>query len=286
VNPIQPAYGGGADDAFVAKINPTGSSLVYSTYYGGPQLDTGNAIAVDAGGNAYVTGVSYTNFCNRTSCAYYDFVNKINPTGSALVYHGTSGFNYTEGKGIAVDSAGNAYLVGLNGGGRTYIERFSASGATIGSPTYLRGNQGSFGYGIATDGLKNAYVVGDTSSTNFPTKNPLQPANAGGTDVFVAKIDTRIATTTTLTSSPNPSTHGQAVTFTAAVGSSSGARPDGEQVSFMKGKTVLGTGTLSGGTATFTTSSLPTGTNMIQAVYGGDNNFAGSKSKTLTQTVN
>ena len=82
------------------------------------------------------------------------------------------------------------------------------------------------------------------------------------------------ATTTTLSSSPNPSTYGQAVTFTAVVTSSAGAPPDGETVSFMKGTTVLGTGTLSGGSASFTTSTLPVGTNYIKAVYGGDSNFA------------
>jgi hypothetical protein len=114
----------------------------------------------------------------------------------------------------------------------------------------------------------------------------LQPANAGGYDAFVSKIDTRIATTTTLTSSPNPSSQGQAVTFTAVVSSKFGTPPDGETVSFVKGKTVLGTGALSGGTATFSTSSLPIGTNSIQSAYGGDSKFAGSKSKTVSQVVN
>ncbi len=88
-------------------------------------------------------------------------------------------------------------------------------------------------------------------------------------------------TTTTLSSSPNPSTDGQAVTFTAVVG----AAPDGETVSFMKGKTVLGTGTLSGGSASFTTSTLKVGTNAIKAVYAGDSTFAGSKSKAVSQVV-
>jgi len=92
-------------------------------------------------------------------------------------------------------------------------------------------------------------------------------------------------TTTTLTSSPNPSTYGQAVTFTAVVTSSAGAPPDGETVSFMKGKTVLGTGTLSGGSATFTTSILKVGTKDVKAVYGGDFDFLSSKSNTVQQVV-
>jgi hypothetical protein len=93
------------------------------------------------------------------------------------------------------------------------------------------------------------------------------------------------ATTITLSSSPNPSTYGQAVTFTAVVTSKLGAPPNGETVSFMKGTTVLGTGTLSSGSASFTTSTLKAGTNAITAVYGGDSKFAGSKSKAVSQVV-
>jgi hypothetical protein len=93
------------------------------------------------------------------------------------------------------------------------------------------------------------------------------------------------ATTTALTSSPNPSKYGQAVTFKAVVTSSIGAPPGGETISFMKGKTVLGTGELSGGSATFTTSTLKVGTTSVQAVYGGDSNFAASKSNVVKQVV-
>jgi photosystem II stability/assembly factor-like uncharacterized protein len=93
------------------------------------------------------------------------------------------------------------------------------------------------------------------------------------------------ATTTTLTSSPNPSAYGQAVVFTAKVNSSIGAPPNGETVTFKKGTTVLGTGTLSGGSATFMTSALKVGTAAVAAVYGGDSKFATSTSKTLKQVV-
>ena len=92
-------------------------------------------------------------------------------------------------------------------------------------------------------------------------------------------------TTTTLTSSPNPSTYGQAVTFTAVITSSAGAPPDGETVSFEHGLTVLGTALLSGGSASFTTSTLKVGTPAVKAVYGGDFNFRGGKSNTVTQVV-
>jgi hypothetical protein len=78
----------------------------------------------------------------------------------------------------------------------------------------------------------------------------------------------------------------QGVTLTAVVTSSLGAPPNGETVTFMKGTTVLGTGTLSGGSASFMTSTLPVGTNYIKAVYGGDSNFGGSTSKAVSQVVN
>ena len=91
-----------------------------------------------------------------------------------------------------------------------------------------------------------------------------------------------VATTTTLSSSPNPSTYGLAVTFTAVV---TPAPPDGETVSFMRGTTVLGTGTLSGGSAVFTTSALKVGTTSVAADYSGDSDFKGSKSKPVKQVV-
>ncbi len=92
-------------------------------------------------------------------------------------------------------------------------------------------------------------------------------------------------TTAALSSSPNPSANGQTVIFTAVVSSDAGAPPDGETVSFMKGTTVLGTGALSGGSATFTTSDLPEGTNSIKAKYSGDSSFDGSTSNIVKQVV-
>ena len=93
------------------------------------------------------------------------------------------------------------------------------------------------------------------------------------------------ASTTTLTSIPNPSKYGQGVIFTAVVTSSIGSPPDGEVVSFMKGRNVLGTGTLSSGTAIFATSTLKVGTTTVKAVYGGDSTLAGSASSAVKQVV-
>jgi hypothetical protein len=317
MNPLQPANVGG-ENAFVSKISPSGSALVYSTYLGGSGYDHGGGIAVDSAGSVYVAGfTSSTDFpttpgafqtvCNGGSgCASNGdaFVSKLNPAGSALVYSTYLGGSATDGgSSIAVDSAGNAYVSGGTasrnfplaspvrkhyGGGNfdAFVSKLNPTGSALFFSTYLGGGGYDAGFRIAVDSVRNAYVTGVTSSTNFPTKNPLQAANAGFYDAFVSKIDVRAATTTTLSSSPNPSTHGQAVTFTAVVTSSLGAPPDGETVKFEKGSTVLGTGTLSGGSASFTTSALPVGTNYIRAVYGGDPNFAGSASKAVAQVVN
>jgi hypothetical protein len=93
-------------------------------------------------------------------------------------------------------------------------------------------------------------------------------------------------TTTALTPSPNPSAYGEAVTFTALVTSSLGAPPDGESVTFMRGADVLGTGTLSSGSASFAISTLPLGAHAIRAVYGGDSEFGYSTSNAVNQVVN
>jgi len=93
------------------------------------------------------------------------------------------------------------------------------------------------------------------------------------------------ATTTALTSSSNPSIYGNAVTFSATVGSTAGAPPNGETVTFMVGTTVLGTATLSNGTATFPIATIGVGTRSVKAVYSGDATFAASTSTALRQSV-
>jgi len=93
------------------------------------------------------------------------------------------------------------------------------------------------------------------------------------------------ATTTTVTSSPSPSVYGQTVVFTATIASSIGAPADGETVTFKQGANILGSGLLSGGTATLSISTLAVGTKMVTAVYGGDSDFAASTSKAVSQVI-
>ncbi len=315
---FQTNFGGGWD-AFVAKINPEGSALVYSTYLGGSGSDTGEGIAVDSAGNAYVTGGTNSIDFPVTPGAFQTtnhgsndaYVTKLNSTGSALVYSTYLGGGNTESpNGIAVDSSGNAYVVGTtysndfpitpgafqivcNSGnvincdryGDAFVSKLNPSGSALVYSAYLGGSGNDWGNGIAVDSSGNAYVTGETNSLNFPRLNPLQRAYGGGDDAFVTKIDMRTVTTTILTSTTNPSTYGQAVVFTAKVTSKAGAPPDGQTVSFKKGTTVLGTGALSGGSATFTTSTLAGGTDTITAVYAGDNSLVGSTSKAVKQVV-
>jgi len=139
---------------------------------------------------------------------------------------------------------------------------------------------GGFSGAWGEAGYDYTLAVGD------PVEVQVWNAQTGaGPSNFDSTVST-VPTKSALTSSPNPSTLGEPVTFTATVTSAAGAPPDGESVSFKQGKTVVGTGTLSGGSASFTTSSLKVGTHSVIAVYSGDTNFETSKSKPVKQIVN
>jgi len=128
-------------------------------------------------------------------------------------------------------------------------------------------------------------LVANKCSTNFNCEGTGE--SMGSVGVLLNNSGTRKATTTTtLVSSRNPSTAGQAVTFTATVSSSAGAPPNGENITFKNGAAVLGTIPLSGGTASLTTSALPPGIFTVTARYPSDSRFATSTSTGLVQTVN
>src|SRR2546425_4794091 len=214
---FQTAFGGGSYDAFVTKVNPSGSGVVYSTYIGGSDADIANGIAVDASGDAYATGLTYsTNFPTTVGTfqpafgggSLDGFLTKLDPTGSALVYStylGGSGLD--AGEGIAVDAAGNAYVVGNTdstnfpttsgafqltfGGGvqDVFVTKLNPTGSALFYSTYLGGSAFDESFGIALDAVGNAYVTGDTDSTNFPTVNAVQSVPAGGFDIFVTKLN-------------------------------------------------------------------------------------------------
>ncbi len=312
---------GGTEDAFVTKLNAAGAALIYSTYLGGDSYDDGYAIAVDGAGSAYVTGFTQSSNFPTTAGAFQSshasdggtddaFVTELNAAGTALSYSTYLGGNQFDlGTGIAVDSAGNAYVIGYTAstdfpttagafqtshgsdGGLydAFVTKLNATGTALSYSTYLGGNNQDEGSGIAVDGAGNAYVTGYTSSTNFPTTTgAFQTSYSGGQDAaFVAKFGLASPTTTTLTANgPNPSLVGQSVGFTVQV---SPAPPDGESVSLedaSNGNVVVGTGTLTNGSATITLSSLAVGVHNLVAVYGGDGPNLGSTSSPVTQTVN
>ena len=199
----------GVRDAFIAKLSPAGNKLVYSTYLGGSRGDEGTGIAVDRSCNAYVAGgTGSVNFptenayqLSNAGCSDV-FVTKLNPAGNKLVYSTYLGGNSCEnGNGIAIDSSGNAYVTGetpstnfpiknayqgtFAGYYDAFVTKFSPAGNKLIYSTYLGGSGPDWGTGVALDQGGNAYVAGWTNSTDFPTKNAYQPANAGDYNAFI-----------------------------------------------------------------------------------------------------
>ena len=213
-NPLQATKGTG-NDVFVTKLSPDGSTLIYSTYLGGSGSDIGSGIAVDTGGDAYLTGATNStdfpaaggiqpNFGGGNTDG---FVARLDASGAALIYStylGGSGID--SGASIAVDNSGNAYVTGStnatdfpianalqsSSGGNfdSFIARLDASGAALIYSTYLGGDFNESSRGIAVDNSGNAYVTGSTNATNFPTANALQPMRAGSVaDAFITKVN-------------------------------------------------------------------------------------------------
>jgi hypothetical protein len=215
--------------AFVTKFDAAGNELVYSTYLGGSALELGNGITVDHQDHAYVTGQTYSLDFPVTQNAFQKtlpnssgsaFVTKFETAGAALLYStylggsgcGRDGDCPDQGKAIAVDSHGDAYVTGATastdfpvkrafqdhnncpGCPSAFVTRLDAAGDALIYSTYLGGNSpsSSAGAGIAVDRARNAYVTGTTNSTDFPIKNAFQRHNTECfecTTAFVTKID-------------------------------------------------------------------------------------------------
>ncbi len=187
----------GLRDAFVAKLSADGASLVYGTYIGGSDFDQGNAIAVDAAGNAYVTGETWSTDFPTTLGAFdtsYNgghsdaFFAKLSAGGTSLGYATYVGGSSSDaGYGIAVDVAGNAYVTGSLDG--AIVGKLSADGAILDYDTYLGGSGADIGLGIALDAVGNAYVTGYTNSVDFSTTpGAFDTSPNAGLDAFVAKL--------------------------------------------------------------------------------------------------
>ena len=211
-----------AKDAFVTKLNSSGSDLLFSTYFGGSFDEIGNGIAVDASGNIYVTGnTKSTNFPtvnafqstpSPTESGGNAFVTKLNPAVPSYVFSTyLGGSAKDEANSIAIDQAGNVYVTGntasadfpianafqANRGDPfaddAFVTKFNSSGS-LSYSTYLGGSNTDNSFGIAVDVSGNAYVTGLTFSTNFPTANPIQATHSSqgvNNDGFVTKLNSQ-----------------------------------------------------------------------------------------------
>jgi hypothetical protein len=219
---FQPTFGGVANvdqsDAFVAKISPDGSTLVYSTYLGGSGLDYPSQVVADASGNAYVVG-----FTNSTDFPvvralqqaigggrYDAFVTKLDSSGAHAVYSTfLGGAQDDDALGVHVDSSGSALVTGQTSsvdfpttsgvvqgayaGGAlrlfdAFVARLSPDGNTLEFSTYLGRADQDLGTSVTSDSAGFVYVAGRTESVDFPTVNPL-PSSRPGQEMFVCKLD-------------------------------------------------------------------------------------------------
>ncbi|MGA4579275.1 SBBP repeat-containing protein [Limisphaera sp. VF-2] len=207
---FQTNYGGGTavgGDAFVAKLTPSGSNLVYLTYLGGRAHDAALALAVDSAGAVYLTGfTASSNFPTvRALQAAIGgqpdpalgvhpldaFVAKLSPEGDRVefsTFFGGSGLD--EGIGLAVDTPGRIYLTGLTdstnlpvvnafqpvpaGGRDGFVAQLTADGQGLGFSTYLGGSGLDYGSGVAVDREGRVWITGLTQSTNFWVTNAIQ----------------------------------------------------------------------------------------------------------------
>lgn len=195
VNPISASRGAQYSDAFVAKLSPGGTGLLYSTYLGGSSVDVGRAIGVDAAGHAYVGGYTYSpdfptiNALKDSNSGPTDgFVAKIHPSGAPLLYStylGGSSWDYVWD--LTADAAGHVWVAGwtdspdlptagalqpYGGGGDAFASHLSPGGALI-SSTFLGGPASDAGHGIARDPSGAVWITGDTSSIGFPLVHPV-----------------------------------------------------------------------------------------------------------------
>jgi hypothetical protein len=228
--PLANAYQGiigGGRDVLVAKLNSTGSQLIFSTYLGGALDEQASAMTIDRAGNVYLTGRTMSaNFPTAPLGGVFQpaigsvtdaFVSKLSANGSTLMYSTFLGGVQTDyGYGIAVNDAGEAYAVGqtasLNfpqanavqaygGGSDAYVTKFNATGTATIYSTYVGGGSDEGALSVVRDGLGAIFVTGFTRSTNFPTANALQPTYAGGSsDAFISKIAEAAAPSLSITS--------------------------------------------------------------------------------------
>lgn len=260
INALQPAYGGGGSDAFVAEVNAAGSAVLFATFLGGAGEEAGWALTLDAGSNVYLTGQTSSSDFPTTVDALQPiigdqgnfgtmdaFVTKIHTGGTGLLYSTFLGGDIDEsGTGIAVDGSGQIYVAGQtdsddfpvtmgadqlsNGGGPEDVFVVKINPAAPGPSglvysTYLGKAGLDLANGVGLDGQGNFYVCGETYSTNFATTGAVQAGFGGGfSDSFVAKFSSPADLSVSLIGSPNPVLLNSNLTYTLQV-NNNGATP-------------------------------------------------------------
>lgn len=218
-SPIQAINVGGSTglDAMFGKLNPAGSALVYSTYYGSNFTDRANACVVDSAGNLFVAGYTISDAfpftagafqtSNRSPIAGNGFITKVAPAGDKAVFSTYLGGGINdELHDITLDAKGNIYVVGKSfstnyptqgayqatnrGDYDAVLSKLNPAGSALLFSTYIGAAQTDIAYGVEVDSNDNIYVVGVTSSTAFPTQpNALKKDLGGPTDGFITKFD-------------------------------------------------------------------------------------------------
>jgi hypothetical protein len=323
----------GVSNAFVTKLNPSGTALLYSTYLGGSGPDYATGIAVDAFGHAYVTGNTISNNFPVTKGAFQTvengvangvsnaFVTKLNPAGTALVYstflggHGVTNANGNtypagdQGNGISVDPSGEVYVTGqaystdfpvtksafqiVNHGAaksaqNAFMAKLNPEGSALIYSTYLGGSggpdparpiyNGDIGHAIAVDVAGNAYVTGTAYSEDFPvTENAFQTTSKSFSDyygnspnAFVTKLNpegTSLVYSTYLGGDGGPG--GEGVLFP-------GPGDSGQGIAIDSWGNAWVTGSTGSGNFPVTAGALQTKINLLGTICGGrggTNNF-------------
>ncbi|MFC2130609.1 T9SS type A sorting domain-containing protein [Bacteroidota bacterium] len=203
-------------DVFVSKLNANGTTLIYSTFIGGSDVDAGRSINIDGSGTVYLAGSTRSSDYPTTSGAFDEshngenevFVSKLDADGSSLIYSTfIGGSGYDGGSAIAIDSAGAAYVTGgtfssdypttsgiydesYNNSGDVFVSKLDADGSSLIYSTFIGGSGTEGGECITIDISGAVYVTGGTESSDYPTKSGAYDESFnGGADVFVSKLD-------------------------------------------------------------------------------------------------
>jgi hypothetical protein len=294
-----------ATSAYVAKMNAAGTAVLWRNNFGSfGNSDAVTAIAVDASGNAYVTGWTNPICCGRgfptmnpiqsTPAGGFDaFITKFDTNGKMVYSTLLGGTGSDKGTGIAVDSLGNIFVAGqtsssnfptskpfqsaLYGSSDAFVAVLNPQGSAFIYSTYIGGSGDDAASGIAVDTSGNAYVTGFTGSSDFPTSNPIQPSRAGGQDGFVFRLNSA----------------GSALDYSTYLGGSGDDRGNGIAVDSFRNAYVEGTTNssnfptvsafqpaLAGATDAFVTKINSTGSSFVYSTYLG-----GSDDDVMRQAV-